>query len=247
MRGVAERFAQRGERFWLAVVAVDVAQRAATRREKAASSTPSSLASRLSRIRSRKSSMLEPPRATPMTGTSSDPMADETLERGKDLLVREVAGDAEYDERVCGNGAHRRLYFGGAPVRSWWPPNSTPHRRQQAVGEVVVVARGEAREQRRREHGHRHACVDGRVHGPAAFTGVGDLALETHERRVARERGARRDRAATSERRCRGATAPRLRRGRSRRRGARRARVSGAVSASTRLRIACRRSLRAAD
>ena len=56
----------------LAVVAVDVAHELA-RREKAASSTPSSLASRLSRIRSRKPSMLEPPRATPMTGTSSVP------------------------------------------------------------------------------------------------------------------------------------------------------------------------------
>src|SRR5262249_25427503 len=44
------------------------------------------------------------------------------LQRGKDLLVREVAGRAVEDERVAARGAHRALRSPGCFSR--WPPNS---------------------------------------------------------------------------------------------------------------------------
>ena len=61
-------------------------------------------------------------------------------------------------------------------------------RRQQSVREVVAAARAEAREQCRREHGHRHAGVDGRADGPPAFAGIRYFAQEAVERRIALER-----------------------------------------------------------
>ena len=41
-----------------------------------------------------------------MTGTSSRPRCDHRLQRREDLLVREVAGRAEEDQRVGALGRH---------------------------------------------------------------------------------------------------------------------------------------------
>ena len=102
--------------------------------------------------------------------------------------MSEVAGDAEYDERVCG-WSWACGYFAGAVLRSWWPPNSRRIADSSAVRELVVVARGEAREQSGCQNGHGHAGLDGRVHGPAALAGVGNLAEKLSELGVAAERG----------------------------------------------------------
>ena len=48
------------------------------------------------------------------------------------------------------------------------------HRRQQAVGVGVFLARAEAREQRIGQHRHRDTLFDGGIDGPAAFATVGD-------------------------------------------------------------------------
>ena len=110
-------------------------------------------------------------------------MPHEALQRRKDLLVREVAGDAEYYERIRRFSWPRRSLASGAARALDVAAELAPHRREQAVREIVVVARAEAREQRRREHGHRHAGVDGRVDRPASLAGVRDLAEKAVERR----------------------------------------------------------------
>ena len=49
-------------------------------------------------------------------------IADEALQRGEDLLVREVAGGAKEDEGVGVAGAHRPAVSSGLSF-SRWPPN----------------------------------------------------------------------------------------------------------------------------
>jgi hypothetical protein len=65
----------------------------------------------------------EPPRAAPITGRRAL-RVHEALQRGKDLLVREVARDTENYERIRLLRGHDALYGFGAAVRSMWPPNS---------------------------------------------------------------------------------------------------------------------------
>ena len=104
------------------------------------------------------------------------------LQRGKDLLVREVAGRAEEHEGV------------GVRGRSSWAPASrrrllemaaelVAHGRQQLVGEVRLAARAEALVQRGGEDGRRHRLVDGRLDRPPPLAGIGHAALEALERR----------------------------------------------------------------
>ena len=117
--------------------------------------------------------------------------------------MREIAGDAEDDEGAGGGlllrhvTVHhrlsdltvlRRVCHGLACGGSWWPPKSCAHRREQLFGKGVVLARAEARVQRRGQHLGRHGLVDRGIHGPAAFAGILDEAGIIIERMVFRER-----------------------------------------------------------
>src|SRR5438105_2342994 len=62
------------------------------------------------------------------------------------------------------------------------------HGGQKLVGEGGFALRGEAVEQRRREHGRRNAGVDCRLERPAALAGIGDAAAELGERRIVLQR-----------------------------------------------------------
>ncbi len=96
MRGIAERFAQRGERFRLAIVAVDVAQELREARKgrfvDAVLACLEAVANPLAQVLDARAAACHAD-----DGDIEDPMADEALQRGKNLLVREVAGDAKYD------------------------------------------------------------------------------------------------------------------------------------------------------
>src|SRR6188508_3054389 len=152
---------------------------------------PSSLPSRLSRIRSRSPSIPEPPRATPMTGASSVPCFTRPCSAGKIFLcARSPVMPNTTSASAISLATLRPLPFWGARALDV-AAELTPHRGKKPVGEIVVVARAEAREQRRREHGHGHARVDGGVDRPAALAGVRDLAEKAFEAGVARERSAR--------------------------------------------------------
>src|SRR4051794_37842861 len=69
------------------------------------------------------------------------------------------------------------------------PAEGEAHRRQDLVRELVLVARGEAREQRRGQPRRRHALVDRRVRRPAALARVRHPARELLELRALDERG----------------------------------------------------------
>ncbi len=61
------------------------------------------------------------------------------------------------------------------------PAELLAHGGQDAVGEQVLVAGGEAGEQGGRKDRSRYALVDGRDRGPAPLAGVGHPAGETIE------------------------------------------------------------------
>src|SRR6188768_1764590 len=152
---------------------------------------PSSLLSRLSRMRSRSPSIPEPPRATPMTGASSVPCFTRPCSAGKIFLcARSPVMPNTTSASAISLATLRPLPFWGARALDV-AAELTPHRGKKPVGEIVVIARAETREQRRREHGHGHARVDGGVDRPTALPGIRDFADEGIEAWVARERGAR--------------------------------------------------------
>ena len=103
------------------------------------------------------------------------------LQRGKDLLVGEIAGDAEEDQRVAAAGV--------AHFFSAWPPKAESHRRQHLVLEDVLIARSESLEQCGGEHVRGHALVIRGLQRPASFARVRDAAAEFLERRVSGQRG----------------------------------------------------------
>ena len=89
----------------------------------------------LSRARARSCSSVQPDRATPTTGTSSCPRRAIACERREDLLVGEIAGGPEEDERV---GARRRSCAG--PLLDV-AAELEAHRGEQPVLEVGLAAR----------------------------------------------------------------------------------------------------------
>ena len=68
--------------------------------------------------------------------------------------------------------ASRRRSRGPPARRLAVPAELCAHRRQQLVGERVIAARPEPREQRRREHVHGHRLLDGGLDRPPPFAGV---------------------------------------------------------------------------
>ena len=149
---VAERLAQRREGGGVVVVAVDVAQQAERACRRGVGSTPPPCFSRLS-LRARLQ-LLEGPAGL---GDADDrhverAAPDHRLQRREDLLVREVAGGAEEDERV---GLRRAPSALGLLLDVTAEPEA--HRRQDLLGEVGLAARGEALVERRAQHRRRHA------------------------------------------------------------------------------------------
>ena len=121
--GVAERLAQRVERRRVVVVAVDVAQQPAELGEGRAVE-PAVLLEAVARPR------LELVEVPAGLGDADDRHVEvaalhHRLQRREDLLVGEVAGGAEEDERVGVRVAHRaRPLASLAAGFSTWPPNS---------------------------------------------------------------------------------------------------------------------------
>ena len=109
------------------------------------------------------------------------PAADHRLQRREDFLEREVAGDAEEDQRVGSHGAHVVLLDVAAEGEA--------HRRQQAVLEIGLAAGGEAGEQRGGEDVGRHAFLDRRFDRPASFARIRDAAGECRQVGTLAERG----------------------------------------------------------
>ena len=112
------------------------------------------------------------------------------LQRREDLLVGQIAGGAEEDQGVGMGIVHefssslwRRFFQVSAELKA--------HGREQFVLEVRLAARGEAFVERRGEHGHRHAFVDGGLDRPAAFARIRDSAREFGERGIFDQRGRR--------------------------------------------------------
>src|SRR3989338_1357832 len=68
-------------------------------------------------------------------------------------------------------------------------PEGVAERDEQPVGEGVLAARAEAREERRRDRGRGHGLLDRVLDGPAALAGVLDPRRERGERRLARGGG----------------------------------------------------------
>jgi hypothetical protein len=95
---IAERPPDVGEELEGAVVPGHVLQQRREPRERASSTAPR--ADTLFRTRSISSSRGIGSRPTPTIGTVQLPADDERLQRWKDFLVREIAGDTEDDERV---------------------------------------------------------------------------------------------------------------------------------------------------
>jgi hypothetical protein len=103
------------------------------------------------------------------------------LQRGEDLLVREVPGRAEEDEGVGTRGRHRLLLEMAAELEA--------HGGEQAVLELRLAARAEAFEERGGEDVRRHALVDRGVERPSPLAGIGDPAGEALEARITRQGG----------------------------------------------------------
>ena len=189
----AERRLQRREGRGILVVAADVAAAA-----RAACRTPPDRRCRLRARRCRAraaciSSVLRLVEATPITGTVERSLLHHRVERRKDLLVREVAGEAEDDERVGmgGAGAARSTRGGGRSLArsagfSTWPPNSW------RIAESTWSAKSASpRELKRSKSAALSTCagtafVDRRLDRPAAFAGIGDAAAVGGELRVLR-------------------------------------------------------------
>ena len=112
------------------------------------------------------------------------------LQRGKDLLVREIAGRAEEHERVGLGVAHRVLRVTRRFLEM--PAELVAHGRQQLVAEVRLAARAEALVQRGGENGRRHRLVDRGLDRPPPLAGIRHAPLEALERRVLDERRGRR-------------------------------------------------------
>ena len=145
MRGGAERLAQLRERRVLAVVAVDVAQEALEFCERRAGVQPR--AALLEAVADVLFELLAfVPRARDADHRDAQRAAcDHRLERGIDLLVREVARRTEQHERVRDAGVDEPLdllpgSLGPAP-RSAWPPNSKRIAEKHAIRRPVLAAR----------------------------------------------------------------------------------------------------------
>ena len=169
--------------------------------------------SRLSRARALNWSRFQPALATPMTGTFEVAALDHRLQRREDLLVGQIAGGAEEDQRVGvavrSSAVSALRYFAGRLLDV--SAELEAHRRQQLVLEVRLAARAEALVERGGQHRRRHGFVDRGLDRPAAFAGVGDAAGELRAVRDLRAAPTRSGRAATRRSRCRAATPRRCR------------------------------------
>ena len=90
---------------------------------------------------------------------------DHGVERGKDLLVRQVSCRAEKDERVRTGWLHLLLLVLFLDVTA----EGIAHRGEEPVGKLGFATRGEALEERRRKDRDRYAGVDRSLYRPAAL------------------------------------------------------------------------------
>ena len=125
------------------------------------------------------------------------PGGGEIVERRDHQPMGQVAGGAEDHEGagvrllLIGERApvwkgvcHDRPAFGlamsgagsGMLLRLLVAAEAVAHRREHLLGEGVLLARAEAREERGGQHLGRHRLVDRRLDGPAAFAGILDEA-----------------------------------------------------------------------
>ncbi len=140
---------------------------------KAAPSTPPPWVSRLSLARALSWSRVQPALATPMTGTFRWPALHHRLQGREDLLVREVPGRAEEDQRI---GRVRRHH-----CFSSCPPNSYLMAESNLSAKSSCAAGGEALRQRGAQDRRGDALVDGRLQRPAPLARVGHAAGEPAE------------------------------------------------------------------
>src|SRR5262249_40921541 len=185
--GRTERLADRLERRRVLIVAVHVAQQAAQPIERGRVDA----AVLVEAVLGSGAELLEAPAGLCHTDDRHVEMTalQHGLERGKDLLVREVARRAEEYEGVRMGVAHpelpllRRLFEMATEL--------VAHGREQLVPEVRLATRAEALVESRGEDRHRHCLVDGGPDRPPSLAGVRHPALEALERRVLDERRGR--------------------------------------------------------
>ena len=139
------------ERLRVLVVAARRIASATAASANALGSTPPPCCSTLSRARSRSCSRL-PPRATPMTGTSSVPRRIIACSAGKIFLnARSPVAPRKTNASDRSAAMGRGLLHVTAERQA--------HRRQQPVLKIRVAARCKPREQRRGEHVHGHRLL----------------------------------------------------------------------------------------
>ena len=123
-----------------------------------------------------------------------EPADGERVERGHDLLVREVARRAEDDEHARVGRAAEREPVGERVLGHCFrallqvPAERVAHRGEDAVAPVRLAARREAVEERGREDGHRDSFLDRGHDRPAALARIADVAgvlVEVRRRRAA--------------------------------------------------------------
>ena len=185
--GALERLLQRVEGLGLVVVAADVADRLLQLVERGA--VVDAAAFLLDRVAHALVHLVVGLRAAGDADHTRHQLAalGHRVQRGEDLLVGEVAREAEQHEGVGVGGVAR-----WSCRRSWQasgfllrvPAELGAHRGQDLVGERGLAARREAVVQRGAEHLRGHAFVDGGLDRPAALAGVGHAAAERRQLRV---------------------------------------------------------------
>ena len=136
--------AQPRERRGIVVVAVDVARAARPASANAVGVEPAVLGDAGPRALDELLARPARPRDADHRARRARPRRAMRLQRGEDLLVGEVAGGAEEHQRVASAGSAVAHFFSDVAAEA------EAHRRQHLVLEVVLAARGEALEQRRR-------------------------------------------------------------------------------------------------
>ena len=94
------------------------------------------------------------------------------LQRGKDLLVSQIAGGAKKHQGVGVGFAHGNLHslLGSGLLQV--PAEPVAHGGEQPVLIIRFAARGEALVERGGKNRYRHGLVDGGLDGPPALAGI---------------------------------------------------------------------------
>ena len=110
----------------------------------------------------------------------------ECLERGENLLVRQITGGAKEHEGI-GMG---RVHQCGSLLSALFDMSTEleAHCREQLVLKIGIAARSETGEKGGAQHRHRHRLVNGGLDRPAPFARVGNAPGELRQLLITRQR-----------------------------------------------------------